>query len=306
MAKGRILFVNQEIAPFLPETEISVQGYKLPHYVLDPVAAKNGGRKKMKEREFNMSAVTEKVKKRDEGRDIRVFMPRFSSITDRKYQLHEVQRLSGMNLTVDNCDHQLIIKVGSIVAASRMQVYFIENEEYFNKLGYVYDENGKLIANTDERLLFYGHSVLEAVRKLSWQPHLIHVTGWFSGMLPFYLRRAKKENAFFDDTKTVVSLTDNGFEGLLDPDLERKLKLDGATPKDLQLFQGSLDYKSLMKAVISYANGVVIASPNADPELVAYAKETKRHVVDYNPDELEFFGKINRMYDSLIGTKINN
>ncbi|MDO4216785.1 MAG: glycogen/starch synthase [Bacteroidales bacterium] len=274
MAKGRILFVNQEIMPFMPETENSQFGRYLPQYVLE------------------------------QGRDIRVFMPRFSSINERRNSLHEVIRLSGMNLIVNNCDHQLIIKVGSISAA-RMQVYFIDNDEYFTHAGYIYNEDGSLIENNDERILFYGHSALEAVRKLAWQPHLIHFTGWFSSMIPFYLKRVNKENAFFSGTRTVFTLTDDAFQGHLGEEMERKMKNDGATAKDLRLFT-DLNYMNLMKAVITYAHAIVIGSPTANPELVAFAKENKKMVIDYNPDQTEFYQQINKMYDQIIGSNINN
>lgn len=274
MGKGRILFVNQEIIPFMPESENSRMGRLLPSFI------------------------------QESGRETRVFMPRFSTVNERKNQLHEVIRLSGMNLIVNNCDHQLIIKVGSIPSA-RMQVYFIDNEEYFARRGVATDENGNFYDDNDERILFFGRGTLEAVRKLAWQPHLIHFTGWFSCMIPFYLRRINKENAFFSGTKTVFSLTADRFDGKFSLELEKKLKADGATAKDLRMFQ-NLDYTQLMKAAITYAHGIVIASPNADPELVAFAKENKRNVVDYNPDQKEFFARINKLYDSVIGSNINN
>lgn len=260
--------------PFLPENENSRLGRLLPAYT------------------------------QEYGRDIRVFVPRFSDINERKNQLHEVIRLSGMNLIVNNCDHQLIIKVGSIPAA-RMQIYFIDNEEYFTKKGYIYDENGSFYTDNDERVLFFGRGTLEAVRKLAWQPHLIHFTGWFTCMIPFYLRRINKENAFFSGTKTVLSLTNDAFTGAFGEDMERKLKTDGATAKDLRMFQ-NLDYKNLMKAAIMYAHGIVIASPDCDPELVQFARENKRNVLAYNENQQEFFAQINKFYDSIIGTNINN
>ncbi len=274
MGKGRILFVNQEIMPFLPESENSYFGRYLPAYV------------------------------QEQGREIRVFMPRFSNVNERKNQLHEVIRLSGMNLIVNNADHQLIIKVGSIPSA-RMQVYFIDNEEYFTRRDGFVDEKGSFYADNDERILFFGRGTLEAVRKLAWQPHLIHFTGWFSCMIPFYLRRINKENAFFSGTKTVFTITNDAFTGKFGAEMERKLKADGATAKDLRMFE-NLDYMTLTKAAISYAHGIVIASPDANPELVAYAKENKRVVVDYDPDKTAFYEKINKMYDSVIGSNINN
>jgi len=274
MGKGRILFVSQEIMPFVPETENSYMGRYLPAFA------------------------------QEKGREIRVFMPRFSNVNERKNQLHEVIRLSGMNLIVNNADHQLIIKVGSIPSA-RMQVYFIDNDEYFTRHKGFFDDNGNFFADNDERILFFGRGTLEAVRKLAWQPHLIHFTGWFSCMIPFYLRRINKENAFFSGTKTVFSLSDDAFAGDFGPDMERKLKADGATAKDLRLFE-NLDYMTLTKAAITYAHGIVVASPNVNPELLAFARENKKYIVEYNSDHTVFYEQINKLYDSIIGSNINN
>ena len=243
----------------------------------------------------------------DLGREIRVFMPHFSTINERKNQLHEVIRLSGMNLIVNNCDHQLIIKVGSIPSA-RMQVYFIDNQEYFVNHHGALDERNRFYKDNDERVLFFGRGTLEAVRKLAWQPHLIHFSGWFSCMVPFYLKRINKENAFFNGTKTVLTLTEDSFKGHFGEDMERKMRVDGATAKDLRLYH-DLDYMNLMKAAITYANGIVISSPKVNPELVEFAKTVKSNksrVIDYNPDQEAFYARINKLYDSLIGSNINN
>lgn len=274
MAKGRILFVNQSIVPFSEESESAVIARQLSQFT------------------------------QELGREIRVFTPRFSDVNERKHQLHEVIRLSGMNLIVNGCDHQLIIKVGSIPSA-RLQVYFIDNEEYFARFGETYDEKGAVRPENDERILFFGRGTLEAVRKLAWQPHLIHFSGWFSCMVPFYLRRINKENAFFLGARTVLSLGDDAYEGMISTDLEKKIRADGATAKDLRLYQ-NLDYMTLMKAAITYANGVVLASPNVNPELVQFAKENKRHVLDYTPDTTEFYTKINKLYETLCGSALNN
>ncbi|MCR4659455.1 MAG: glycogen/starch synthase [Bacteroidales bacterium] len=274
MGKGRILFVSQEIMPFTPETDNALLGRMLPAF------------------------------SQENGREIRVFMPRFSNVGERRNQLHEVIRLSGMNLILNNCDHQLIIKVGSIPSA-RMQVYFIDNEEYFSNRGGLFEDDGTLATDNDERLLFFGRGTLEAVRKLAWQPHLINFTGWFSCMVPFYLRRINKENSFFNGTKTVITLTDDAFKGVVNPALEHKMKVDGATAKDLRLYSHT-DYKGLMKAAITFSHGVVIGSPNVDPELIEYAHENKRHVLDYCDDRTEFYTKINKLFDSIIGSNVNN
>lgn len=269
MAKGRILFVNQEIVPFSNESEQAKLGRYLP------------------------------AKLQEMGREIRVFMPKFCDVNDRKHQLHEVIRLSGMNLIVNNCDHQLIIKVGSIPTA-RMQVYFIDNEEYVIKGDRMVDAHGKALPDTDERLLFFGRGTLEAVRKLAWQPHLINFCGWFTSMIPFYLRRINKENAFFSGTKMIITLTGDRFEGPIGGELERKMKTDGATAKDLRLY-GQTDYLGLMKSAITYSQGVIIGTPDVHPELIDFAKENKRNVLDYIEDPAEFYPRINKFYDSIVG-----
>ena len=243
------------------------------------------------------------AKVQEMGRDIRVFMPKFGNVNERKHQLHEVIRLSGMNLIVNSCDHQLLIKVGSIPTA-RMQVYFIDNEEYFVGHPAPTEEDGTLDSRSDERLLFFGRGTLEAVRKLAWQPHLINFMGWFSSMIPFYLRRINKENSFFSGTKMVITLMDDGFKGHIGGDLERKMKNDGATAKDLRLY-GDTTYLGLMKSAITYSHGVIVGSPNANPELVAFAKENKRNVLDYIEDRDEFYARINKFYDTITG-KIEN
>ncbi|MBR1798635.1 MAG: glycogen/starch synthase [Bacteroidales bacterium] len=272
MAKGRILFVNQEVAPFTAETPQSLLGKQLPS------------------------------KLQEMGREIRVFMPKYSNVSDRRHQLHEVIRLSGMNLIVNNCDHQLIIKVGSVPTA-RMQVYFIDNEEYFMHRGGVMEADGTMGDDIDERILFFGRGTLEAVRKLAWQPHLINFSGWFTAMIPFYLRRLNKENEFFKGTKLVITLTGNEYEGVLNGDLTRKMKADQATAKDLRLYADT-SYKGLMKAAISFSQGVIVGAPNVDPELIEFAKESKKNLVEYVDDRAEFFANTNKMFETVMG-KIN-
>ena len=163
------------------------------------------------------------------------------------------------------------------------------------------DPHNKTLPDTDERLLFFGRGTLEAVRKLAWQPHLINFSGWITAMIPFYLRRINKENAFFSGTKMVITLMEDRFEGPIGGDLERKMKTDGATAKDLRLY-GETNYLGLMKSAITYSQGVIIGSPNADPELVAFAKENKRNVLDYIEDRDVFFARINKFYDTIVGT----
>ena len=165
MAK-KVLFINQEIAPYVPESEISVLGRDLPHRV------------------------------QEKGFEIRTFMPKWGNINERRGQLHEVIRLSGMNLIIDETDHPLIIKVASI-PTSRLQVYFIDNDDYFSRRQMEADENGVEYADNGERAIFYARGVLETVKKLRWAPDIIVCQGWIGAVVPLYIKTAYKVEPSF-------------------------------------------------------------------------------------------------------------
>ena len=277
MQKRRILYVNQEISPFSPETEISKFAHDLPEFT-----------------QSYKDSVTR------ESKEIRTFMPRYNYVHEIKNQLHEVIRLSGMNLIINTIDHNLIIKVGAM-PNSKTQVYFVDNDEYFDDRPPLRNLNGEFHPDNDERMMFFNRGSLEAVRKLAWKPNLIHTNGWFGSMIPFYLRRFNKEDDFFMGTKVVVSLFgEDAFKELMSDMMDKKLRHEGATAKD-RLLYGGRDYISIMKTAITYAHGIVIASPKVDKELVDYAKSVKKNVMDYNPNTEEFFTQINKFYDTLIG-----
>lgn len=276
MQKRRILYVNQEIMPFSPETEISKFAHDLPEF----------------------------IQAHPDGKEIRTFMPKYNYVHEIRNQLHEVIRLSGMILIINTIDHQLIIKVGAM-PNSKTQVYFVDNDEYFGDRLPQRDSDGTFHPDNDERMLFFNRGSLEAVRKLAWKPNLIHTNGWFASMIPFYLRRFNKEDDFFNGTKVVVSIFGkDSFEEQLSDLMDKKLRHEGATAKD-RLLYGGRDYISVMKTAITYAHGIVIASPDAYPELVDYAKANKKNVLDYNPDTDEFYTQINKFYDLLIGNTRN-
>jgi starch synthase len=174
MKKPRVLYVSQEITPFLPKSELSEVSRNLPQGI------------------------------HEKGKEIRVFMPKYGSINERRHQLHEVIRLSGMNLVVDDTDHPLIIKVASIPTA-RMQVYFIDNENYFQRKADLTDKSGKFFKDNDERSIFFCRGVLETVRKLGWAPDIIHCHGWFTSLLPLYVKKFYNDDPHFADAKVVFS-----------------------------------------------------------------------------------------------------
>src|SRR5512138_2382390 len=180
MKSSRVLFVSTEITPYLPENDISILCRFLPQGI------------------------------QEKGKEIRTFMPRYGSINERRNQLHEVIRLSGMNLIIDNNDHPLIIKVASIQQA-RMQIYFIDNEDYFQRKATLYDKNGKFFEDNDERAIFFARGVLETVKKLGWAPDIIHCHGWFTSFVPLYVKKSYRDNPLFADTKVVMSIYDDDF-----------------------------------------------------------------------------------------------
>ena len=175
MKDKRILYVSSEVVPYLPETEISSMSFEAPKMV-----NKQGGQ-------------------------IRIFMPKFGNINERRHQLHEVIRLSGINLVINDFDMPLIIKVASI-PKERMQVYFIDNEEYFKRKATLKDENGKLFEDNDERAIFFAKGVIETVKKLNWSPDIIHINGWLASLLPLYLKGFYKNEPLFTESKIVTSI----------------------------------------------------------------------------------------------------
>ena len=205
MEKARILYISQHIVPFLPATQMSSVSRNLPQ------------------------AVHEK------GREIRVFTPRFGKINERRHQLHEVIRLSGMNLMIDDTDHPLVIKVASIPTA-RMQVYFIDNDEFFKRKAVLRDAKDELFADNDERTIFFARGVLETVKKLGWAPDIVHCHGWMTSIVPVYLKQMFAKDPYFAESKIITSIYDEGFEGALDSRMAEKMKQDGIDPKSIEFW----------------------------------------------------------------------
>lgn len=257
----------QEITPYLKENPISYIGRHLPQGI------------------------------QEKGREIRTFMPRYGNINERRNQLHEVIRLSGMNLIIDDADHPLIIKVASIQQA-RMQVYFIDNEDYFHRKVMYRDKNGKFFEDNDERILFFARGVLETVKKLGWPPDIIHCHGWFSSLVPLYIKKIFKDNPLFSDSKVVFSVYDNDFEEKLSTDFAKKLKFDKIKDEDLKHFKNA-GFQSLNKAAIDYSDAVVYGSENIDPELDKYARGKDLPLLEYK-DKETYIDAYNAFYDDLL------
>lgn len=265
---SKILYVCQEIAPYLPETESA----RL------------------------CRSLTQAMQER--GNEIRTFMPRYGCINERRHQLHEVIRLSGMNLIIDDNDHQLIIKVASIPSA-RVQVYFIDNDDYFSRKATLTDEQGAFFPDNDERAIFFARGVLETVRKLRWTPSVVHCHGWLSSVIPVYLKRVFADDPIFRDVKIVVSLYDDAFPGTLDPTFRQKIAGEGVKDKNLSILD-TPSYENLFRFVMDYTDGVVVASENVDPRVLDIVRTSGKPVMEYQaPDTEEFFDNYNRFYEAI-------
>lgn len=199
------------------------------------------------------------------GNEIRIFMPRYGSINERRGQLHEVIRLSGMNLIIGNSDHQLIIKVASISGA-RVQVYFIDNDDYFSRKATFADPSGVGFADNDERAIFFSRGVLETVKKLRWTPDVVHCHGWMSAATPLYLKKIFASDPIFVKSKVVVSLYDDEFAGTFDVGYKDKLRKEGAKAPDLTDLEHP-DFASVMSHAARYADGLIKGSEKLHPEL---------------------------------------
>ena len=268
MASRNILYLCQEIMPYLPESELSSLSRTL------------------------VQAMQER------GNEIRTFMPLYGTINQRRNQLHEVQRLSGMNLIIDDNDLQLIIKVASISAA-RIQVYFINNDDFFARKAVLTDEDGNEFEDNDQRAIFFARGVIETVRKLNWQPSVVHCMGWMSAVAPLYLKKTFADDPLFRDIKVVVSLCDDKFTTPLSPSFKDMLAKEGVNDENLDKLTVA-SYENLYRFVIDYADGVVVASDKADEQLVEYARQSGKPLLEYqSTDEADCFDNYNRFYEEL-------
>lgn len=254
MGNTRVLYVAQEIFPYLPESKIANVCRYLPQGI------------------------------QESGKEIRTFMPRYGCINERRNQLHEVIRLSGMNLVISETDHPLIIKVASIQSA-RMQIYFIDNEDYFQRKAVLTDENNNYFADNDERSIFFANGVLETVKKLRWSPDIIHCHGWISAVVPLYIKYIYHKNPLFEHSKTVVSLYNDNFEPALDKNFFNKLKAENIPAAAIKKIAEEPSYINIMKTAIDVADAIVIGEENIHKELYDYAKSTGKPILEYQEDE---------------------
>jgi starch synthase len=269
MKKKKILYISQEICPYMNQSSMGDLSGALPQIM------------------------------QESGRDIRIFLPRFGTVNERRHQLHEVIRLSGMNLIIDDFDHQLIIKVASI-QQQRMQVYFIDNEEYFPRRQMFHDHEGNFMCNNDERMIFYCKGVIETVRKLGWSPDVIHCQGWFTSLVPMYIKKLYSEDPLFENTKVIYSVFDNGFKGKLSDTIIDKLLFEDLEADDLSGLK-NLNVNTLNKFAISYSDAVVQASEKINKSVLNSIEDSGKPFLDFPGDE-EYEKEYLNFYENFIAT----
>ena len=267
MESKKVLFISQEITPYLGETTLSRIGRFLPQGI------------------------------QEKGKEIRTFMPRYGCINERRNQLHEVIRLSGMNLIIDDTDHPLIIKVASIQSA-RMQVYFIDNDDYFQRKYTIADSTGKEFEDNDERALFFARGVIETVKKLRWAPDIVHCHGWMSALAPLYLRTIYHDDPLFHNYKIIYSIYNNDFKTPFRSSFADKLRYDGIDGESLKMIKNP-DFVSISKLSIKHSDAVIIGSEDINEELSAYLTTINKPVLSYK-DETQYIDAYNDFYDEIL------
>ncbi|MBN1599705.1 MAG: glycogen/starch synthase [Bacteroidales bacterium] len=272
MAKKKVLFISQEITPYLPETEMSIIGRNLPQGI------------------------------QERGKEIRTFMPRFGCINERRNQLHEVIRLSGMNLIIDDTDHPLIIKVASIQTA-RMQVYFIDNEDFFQRKHTLFDDEGRYFSDNDERAIFFARGVMETVKKLQWSPDLIHCHGWFTSLIPLYIKKYYHDDPMFMDSQIITSIYDQEFSGNLDNRLKEKLTWDKIDSIDIEVINNP-NYINMLKLAIDFSDGLIFGSSDINKEVKEYAEKSGLPLLE-NQSEETYIDAYSSFYNKILSEVVN-
>ena len=255
MKDKRVLIISPEVVPYLPQTEQAINSFKIPKSIND-----NGGQ-------------------------IRIFTPRYGLINERRHQLHEVIRLSGMNLVINDMDTPLIIKVASI-PKERMQVYFIDNEDYFKRRGVLHDKNGKLFSDNDERMIFFTKGVVETVKKLNWSPDIIHLQGWFTSLFPLYFKTYFKDEAIFSDSKIVFSIYPKDFDGIISKKFRDKVAFD-EIPENYITSLTRSNYNNLVNISIEHSDAFVLHSEDIEEEHITNIKNSKKPCLLYSDTQDE-------------------
>lgn len=271
MSKKKVLIVTQEMHPYTALSEIAEIARKLPQYI------------------------------QENGMEIRILMPRFGTINERRHRLHEVVRLSGMNIIVDDDDYPLIIKVASIPEA-RMQVYFLDNEDFFKRKSTFTNESGEPFEDNVDRMVFFCKGVIETVKKFGWPPNIIHCHGWMTSMVPLYLKAAYKNEPLFQNTKVVYSIYEDALEKTISGNFMEKATINNLSTEDLSAYSNNGSGINLHEGAINFADAVINGSENVNESIQKALKDAQKPVLDYQKEDYlsAYFG----FYQSLLAEEV--
>ena len=267
---NKVLFINSEIMPFLPESPIAKIGRYLPQGI------------------------------QDKKRQIRAFMPRYGCINERKNQLHEVIRLSGMNIIIGDVDRTLVIKVASI-ASARIQVYFIDNDDFFRRKQTTFDADGKFFEDNGQRAIFFARGVMETVKKLRWAPDVIHCQGWISHLVPLYLKKVYYGDPIFAGSKVVTSIYNDISTETFSPSFKDTVPFGGITPGDVSLLDTPTGI-NLAEMAALYSDGVIFGAPDVDGGIIKFCEGLKIPTLPFNEKSMEdgsYIDEYDRFYQEL-------
>lgn len=264
----KVLYINQEMTPYVDETEMSLLGTNVARAI------------------------------QESGCEVRSFMPKWGHVNERRGQLHEVIRLSRIMIIIDETDHPLIIKVASI-PQTRIQVYFIDNDDFFSGRKMAFDEEGKEYADNAERAVFFARGVLETIKKLRWTPDIIHCQGWMSALVPMYIKRSFSEDPAFKEAKVVTSLFKNELQNGIAPTFKKTIEFKGVRQSVLKPYSKEFNFTELEKLAMDYSDAIVLAGKDIDGELVDYAKATEKPILDKQVAEDEIADTYMKFYESL-------
>ncbi len=267
--KTRVLIISQEMSPYLGEGSMAQITNKLPQYLLD------------------------------HGAELRILMPRFSGINERRHKLHEVVRLSGINIIIDEDDYPLLIKVASLPGA-RLQVYFLDSDEFFKREGTFLSDQDKIFLDTGERMIFFCKGVLETVRKFGWSPDIIHCHGWMTSLIPLYVKTAYKNDPVFANAQTIYSVYPNDFNEVLDENFFQKASIKRVEAELLAPYDG-LNNNSLHKGAIHYADGIIQPQTDIDPEIADLIDSISGKFVIKHTLEDDYLTLYKEMYKQMLG-----
>lgn len=273
MEAKKILFITQEIVPYVEKSEISLCGKQLP------------------------------ISAQEKGREVRIFMPKWGNVNERRNQLHEVIRLSGMNLIINDTDHPLIIKVASM-QSSRMQVYFIDNDDYFMKRLMTTDENGEEYEDNGERAVFYARGVLETVKKLRWCPDLVVCQGWIGALVPFYIKNIYKEEPSYRDSKVIFIPHNVELQKDLGPEFTECLNHKSLEPGVIDsVKKEKYTYEDMVQIAADFSDGIIFGSPNISSSTHDIIARSGKPVMEYPEDNDTFYEMCNEFYDKVCETQ---